>query len=78
MSQTSPVSPSSPTSGSRTGGTRTAGRSARRRRTTAAVLVGALALSSVGLAVGTAVAQPDPAPAGTTLTGTLEPGGPAA
>ncbi|MGD6745183.1 hypothetical protein ACOKM3_25525 [Streptomyces sp. BH106] len=49
-------------------------KSARRRRTTAAVLVGAIALSSVGLAVGTAVADPGPAPAGTTLTGTLDPG----
>lgn len=58
----------------------TAGRnpdkSARRRRTTAAVLVGALALSSVGLAVGTAVADPGPTPAGATLTGTLDPGTP--
>ncbi|MET8470479.1 hypothetical protein ABZY90_09265 [Streptomyces sp. NPDC006422] len=56
----------------------TAGRhhdkSARRRRTTAAVLVGALALSSGGLAVGTAVADPGPAPAGTSLTGTVQPG----
>ncbi|MFD7294693.1 hypothetical protein ACFV9W_15525 [Streptomyces sp. NPDC059897] len=51
-------------------------KSARRRRTTAAVLVGALALSSVGLAVGTAVADPGPAPAGATLTGTLDPGAP--
>ncbi|WP_306322358.1 MULTISPECIES: hypothetical protein [unclassified Streptomyces] len=50
-------------------------KSARRRRTTAAVLVGALALSSIGLAVGTAVA--DPGLAGTTLTGTLTPGTPA-
>ncbi|MGW2345344.1 hypothetical protein [Streptomyces sp. NPDC001661] len=51
-------------------------KSARRRRTTAAVLVGALALSSVGLAVGTAVADPGPAPANATLTGTLDPGAP--
>ncbi|MFI5660699.1 hypothetical protein [Streptomyces sp. NPDC051684] len=51
-------------------------KSARRRRTTAAVLVGALALSSVGLAVGTAFADQGPAPAGTTLTGTSDPGTP--
>ncbi|MEB8337948.1 hypothetical protein [Streptomyces endophyticus] len=51
-------------------------KSARRRRTTAAVLVGAIALSSVGLAIGTAVADEGPAPVGASLTGTLDPGAP--